>query len=129
MAKKKEADPLNELKKFFYHWNHTDTPTISLGGLSAVAIWFISIFVAYFIRNIFEIESHSYYVFFPVFLILFSLFYFQIEKKWRETLLVRSFLYVAIFLVLLVLILSIIFYYLGINLDSLFSQLLLPEKS
>jgi len=127
MVKKKERYYFKELKSFFYHWNHTDTPTIGLGGLSAVGVWFPSIFTAYFIKNIFEIKFHLYYIFIPVYLILFSLFYFQIEKKWRETLLVRSFLYSAIFLALLLLILSLIFYYLGINIESLFNQFLFSK--
>ena|SRR3972149_3217617 len=102
-------------KELILAWKNSDSPHMGFGGLGAVAIWFTSLIIAYLAKNFFGWNINLSYIFILVYFLLISLAYFMIEKKWRKTILVRSFLFMAIFLALLFLVASVIFDYLGIN--------------
>tara|TARA_B100000315_G_C14533525_1_gene567324 strand:+ start:682 stop:1002 length:321 start_codon:yes stop_codon:yes gene_type:complete len=96
---------MDETKNIFIRfWRFSGSPAFDFGFLSALGLFLSGLAVTFTILNYFNMESDGKYIFFSFYIISFLIFYFSLDKKFRETnLLVKTFIYISIVLFLITL--------------------------
>ncbi|HLA23634.1 MAG TPA: hypothetical protein VJZ93_03830 [Candidatus Nanoarchaeia archaeon] len=95
MLKKRKTE--NVFKKI---WIILGNPISDFGIFSALGIFSTLAIVVGFVKDYFGIKILFEAIFFPIYLISFFTYYFYLDKKLRSTILVKSFFYTSIFLVI-----------------------------